>query len=171
MSDGLLDAAAIMRLLDEVAEELPPGGMQHLMVVVGGALLAFRGLRDATRDVDSGIRLDAEVLAASERVAGSHGLSKRWINDSAAAFLPATFELADCVELLDRPTLRVLGVSWNQLFLMKLNASRAVDTDDIEAIWPHCAFGSAEAAVEAFYEAYPLERHDEFLADRIRAIV
>jgi hypothetical protein len=54
---------------------------------------------------------------------------------------------------------------------MKLNASRAIDTDDMEVIWPLCSFESAEAAAEAFFEAYPLEQPDEFLADHIRRIV
>jgi hypothetical protein len=70
--------------------------------------------------------------------------------------------------LLDHPNLQVLGIPFDQLFLMKLNASRAVDTDDMEVVWSYCTFGTPEAAVEAFYRAYPLERHDEFLADHIR---
>lgn len=170
MSDDLLDAMAIRQYLDEVADELTPG-MTHVIVVVGGALLAWHGVREATRDVDSGQRLDAEVVVAVARVAARHDLAPRWLNDSAAAFLPTTFVMNDCVVLLDTPTLRVVGVPWNDLFLMKLNASRAVDTDDMAAIWPYCTFGSPDAAVEAFYEAYPLERYDEFLADHIRNII
>ena len=69
LPDGLLDASAIMRFLDELAGELPSEGAQHLVVMVGGALLAWRGLREATRDVDSGIRLDADILTASRRIA------------------------------------------------------------------------------------------------------
>ena len=170
MSEDLLDATAIRRYLDEVARELATGAT-HEIVVVGGALLAWHGVRDATRDVDSGKRLDADVVAAVARVAARHDLAPRWLNDSAAPFLPTTFEMNDCVVLLDTPTLRVVGVSWNDLFLMKLNASRAVDTDDMTAIWPHCTFESPEAAVDAFYEAYPLENFDEFLADHIRNII
>lgn len=110
MSDQSLDAAAIEQYLGEVAEELPGDGPQRTVILVGGALLAWRGLRDATRDVDSGQRLDAEVAAA-------------------------------------------------------------VDTGDMEAIWPHCSFEGPEAAADAFYEAYPLEGRDEFLAEHIRQIV
>ncbi|HEY9378579.1 MAG TPA: hypothetical protein VIQ02_15995 [Jiangellaceae bacterium] len=42
------------------------------------------------------------------------------MNDSAAAFLPATFEPDECEALLDRRTLRVLGAPFDQVFLMKL---------------------------------------------------
>ena len=54
---------------------------------------------------------------------------------------------------------------------MKLNAARATDTADLRAIWPLCTFESPEAAVEAFYEAYPLEGRDEYYADFVHAIV
>ena len=171
MSDQPLDAATIKQYLGEVADELPGAGPQRTVTLVGGALLAWHGLRDATRDVDSGQRLDAEVAAAGKRVAERHDLAPKWLNDSAAAFLPATFRYEDCDLLLDRPTLRVLGLSWNQVFLMKLNASRVVDTDDMEVIWPRCSFESPEAAADAFYDAYPLEERDEFLAEQIRQIV
>lgn len=54
---------------------------------------------------------------------------------------------------------------------MKLNASRAADTDDIEALWPHCSYADPEGAVGAFYNAYPLEARDPFLADHLRTII
>ena len=73
-----------------------------------------------------------------------------WLNDSAAAFLPATFELTDCEVLIEGPTLRVLGAPFDQVFVMELYASRATDTEDLEALWPYCSFGSPEAAAEAF---------------------
>jgi hypothetical protein len=169
--EPLLGAAAIERYLGELAAELTDRGRQQTVIVVGGALLAWHGLRDATRDVDSATRLDSELAEAVARVAERHGLAPKWLNDSAAAFLPATFEPVDCETLLDTQTLRVLGAPFDQVFLMKLYASRAVDTDDLEAIWPHCSFGSPEAAAEAFYEAYPLEHRDEFLGDHIRNIL
>lgn len=53
MPERLLDAGAIERYLGEVADELPHSGSQRTVIVVGGALLAWHGLREATRDVDS----------------------------------------------------------------------------------------------------------------------
>lgn len=65
----------------------------------------------------------------------------------------------------------MLGAPYDQVFLMKLNASRATDTDDLVALWPLCSFGTPERAVDAFYEAYPHEERDPYLAQRIRAIL
>lgn len=54
---------------------------------------------------------------------------------------------------------------------MKLNASRAVDTEDLILLWPLCAFESPEVAAEQFWEAYPSEDRDEHLAELIRSII
>lgn len=171
MPEPLLGAAAIERYLDELAAELTDRGPKRIVIVVGGALLAWHGLRDATRDVDCATRLDPELADAVARVAQRHDLAPKWLNDAAAGFVPATFQPDQSETLLDSPTLRVLGAPFDQVFLMKLYASRAVDTDDLEALWPHCSFRSPEAAAEAFYDGYPLEDRDEFLAAHIRRIV
>lgn len=83
-ADRPLDAATISQYVTEVAEALPVAGDRHVVIVAGGALLAWRGLREATRDVDSIRRLDDELRAAIEKVARRHGLAPRWLNDSAA---------------------------------------------------------------------------------------
>jgi hypothetical protein len=140
-------------------------------LVVGGALLAWHGLRATTRDVDSVERLDDELKAVVKQVAARHDLAPEWLNDAAAGYLPATFEIEKCDVLFDRPALLVLGAPMDQVFVMKMNASRAADTDDLETIWPRCSFESVEAAVEAFYEAYPHEERDPHLADHLRTIV
>jgi hypothetical protein len=54
---------------------------------------------------------------------------------------------------------------------MKVNAGRAVDTDDLEALWPHCSFGTPEAATAAYEAAYPDETPDPNLADWIAGII
>lgn len=170
MSDRLLDAAAIAGLLDEVASELPDDE-QRTLLLVDGALLAWHALRKSTPDVDSGHRIDEVVADSVERVGRRRGLSPRWLNDSAAANLPAGVDTKRCDILVDRASLRVLGLPLDQLLLMKLNASRASDTDGIEALWPHCSYPTAEAAAEAFYDAYPLEARDPYLADHLRTII
>ena len=48
MPEPLLGAAAIERYLGEVADELTDRGPKQTVIVVGGALLAWHGLRDAT---------------------------------------------------------------------------------------------------------------------------
>lgn len=170
MPDRLLDADAIVQYVTEVAEEVIDDGNRRALVIVGGALLAWHHLRSATRDVDSVVRLDEVLIDAVERVASRHDLAPRWLNDAASAFLPTTFDIDSCSVLLDHPALLVLGAPIDQVFLMKLFASRAADTDDLEVLWPLSTFVSTEAAVDAFYEAYPHEKHDPHLAEHLRGL-
>lgn len=168
MSEVPLDFGQIDRYVVEVAAELPPGGPQHVLIVVGGALMAWHGLRDTTTDVDSVRRIDDELREAVERVAERRGLAPRWVNDSAAGYLPATLREDECERILDEPQLLVLGAPLEQVFLMKLYSTRATDSDDLGTLWPACGFESPEHAVERFYEAYPHAPVDEFLADWVR---
>ncbi len=60
-----MTADQILSYLHEVATELDPTGVQHVIVVVGGALLAVRGLRDSTMDIDSVRRIEPELQKPS----------------------------------------------------------------------------------------------------------
>jgi hypothetical protein len=51
------------------------------------------------------------------------------------------------------------------------NWRRPSPASPADTIWLLCSFESPEAAVDAFYVAYPLECPDEFLAEHIRRIV
>lgn len=77
MTEGeVLGEEQIRAYLHEVADALPSVGSQHVMVLVGGALLAWHGLRTSTRDVDSASRMDEELLEAVRAVAGNLGLAR-----------------------------------------------------------------------------------------------
>lgn len=170
MSDQPLGREDIRSLLQEVSVELTEN-RERRIVVVGGALLALYGLREATRDVDSTTAVDAEMRDAVARVAARHGLAPAWLNDRARPYLPATFSEAECDVLIEGPGLRVLGAPFDQVFLMKLFASRAADGEDIEVLWEHCSFETPEEAADAFHRAYPHLEVDEHLADHIRALI
>jgi hypothetical protein len=75
--------------------------------------------------------------------------------------------------LYESPQLRVLGPPPDVVFLMKLSAARTTDHRDMAVLWPKCSFSSPEAAVAAFYDAYPLEEPDKnlerFVADIVAA--
>lgn len=169
MPDPLLTPDRIRAYLIEVAELLPDGSPQCI-VVVGGSLLALLGFREATNDVDSITRLGLSLKDAVEQVADRHGLAPRWLNDSAAGFTPRTFDEATCTVELDHPRLRVLGAPLQQVFVMKLFAARAVDITDLTAIWSECGFESPEQAADLYFAAYPHLEWDELLVDDIRAI-
>ena len=167
LADGLLDGETIRRLVEEVAHELDSDGVtQHVVIVVGGSLLAWHGLRDATRDVDSIGRIDPELRVAINAVAKRHRLAVDWLNDSATPFGPATLDVAQCDVLIESRRLLVLGAPLRDVFLMKLSRSDVADLADMRSMWPHISDGfvTAGEVVDAFYAAFPHEPADEHLA-------
>lgn len=168
MREQPLDGDAIRDVLAEVAAELPADGPQHTLVIVGGSLLAWQGLRSTTADVDSVRRLDEDVQAAVRTVGERRGLAPRWLNDRSAMFAPVTLREEDCHLLMELPGLRVLGAPLSQVFLMKLYAGRARDYDDLLALWPRAGFPTPEDAAAAYAEAYPHAPNDAHLAEFVR---
>jgi hypothetical protein len=150
VSDIPLDGSQILRYLTQVADRLGPVGEQHTIIVVGGSLLALRDLRATTLDVDSVRKLSSELAQAVAAVGADNGLGPTWLNDNASMFTPATLRESDCQVDLVRGRLRVLGAPLDQVFLMKLSASRASDLDDLVRLWPHCGFTSAATVVHAY---------------------
>jgi hypothetical protein len=162
-----LDGDAIRALLAEVADRLSPVGVQHVVVMVGGSLLAWHGLRDTTTDVDSTRRLDEELVTAVAEVAAAHDLDPNWLNAGAARFAPATLDIDECDRLLETPRLLVLGVPLPLVFVMKLSRAQPNDLADLVVLFPHTGFVTAGEAVEAFHDAYPHEEPDPGLADLV----
>lgn len=126
-SADLLDGNTIRQLMIQVAEELDKSSTHHTLVIVGGSLLAWYGLRDSTADVDSIRLMDDELRAVALEVAARHGLAVDWLNDHATAFAPATLDIDGCEVLLDRRRLSVLGAPLRDVFLMKLRRSDPAD--------------------------------------------
>jgi hypothetical protein len=170
MTSGVpLGDGEIRRYLGEVADAMNPEGPQHTILVAGGAVLAWHGLRDTTEDVDSLHRLDEELQAAVRVVASQHGLAPAWVNDSSAGFFPQTLRESDCDVILNLPRLLVLGSPLRQVFIMKMFAARDRDQDDLVAMWPRLGLTPEEVVAE-YWEAYPAAPEDEFLIDWIRGI-
>ncbi|CAN5598789.1 hypothetical protein BH10ACT2_BH10ACT2_00750 [soil metagenome] len=164
-SDGhVLDGDAIKRLVTEVADELA-GPEQRTIVVVGGSLLAWHGLRKTTRDVDSIRPIDDDLRDGVRRVAERHGLTVDWLNDRSVAFAPVGFDVASCEVLFEHPRLRALGAPFRDVFLMKLRRGDPQDLIDMRVLWPYVQdrFATAADVVDAFFEAFPSEPDDEFL--------
>ncbi|MGH8938235.1 MAG: hypothetical protein ACRDV2_02680 [Actinomycetes bacterium] len=140
------------------------------MVLAGGALLAWAGLRNTTADVDTVERIDEQLQAAVRRVAERHDLSTTWLNDRAAGFVPATLSEHECQRLWEHPRLLVLGAPWRDVFLMKLLASRDRDWDDLVELWPLSGFTDPHEVVSEYYRAYPHEEVDPYLVRHVRNI-
>lgn len=158
-----LNGDEIRSLFADLTARLPSNGSHHVVVIVGGSLLAWHGLRDSTEDVDSTRHIDPELQAAVEEVAADRDLDPDWLNARAAMFVPATFELDACDVLLEHPRLLVLGASLRDVFVMKLYRAQANDVADLIAIWPHTGFTTAREVVDAFVAAYPHAPDDPHL--------
>ena len=158
-----LSGAEINALITELSSRLAPGGSQHTLIVVGGSLLALRGLRDTTEDVDSARPIDEELQQAAADIAAIHGLDPRWLNADAAMFLPATFDTRDCDVLLDHPRLLVLGAAMRDVFVMKMYRADANDLADMVVMWPETGFRTAHEVVGAYVAAYPHAPDDPHL--------
>jgi Nucleotidyltransferase of unknown function (DUF6036) len=171
-SDRPLSRSEIVDLIQEVAIELGDEGVRHIIIVVGGSLLAWHDLRDSTVDVDSIRRIAPDLAAAVEVVASRHDLAPQWMNHRSAMFTPQTLDESSCQVLLDTPRLLVLGLPLRDAFVMKLFASRtrSRDYEDLVSLWPHSGFASARDAVEAMYEAYPATPDDPHLESFVEQI-
>jgi hypothetical protein len=157
-----LTGSDIIELVQELPERLEPGATQHVVVLVG-SLLAWRGLRASTEDVDSATRLDAELRRAVAQVAAAHDLPADWLNDNASMFLPATFERDECDLLMNHPRLLVLGAPLRVIFVMKMYRADPNDQADMVAIWPQTGFRTTEEVVSAYVAAYPHAPEDPHL--------
>ncbi len=85
-------------------------------------------------------------------------------------FTPIGLDVDECEVLYQHSHLTVLGPPADQVFLMKLLAGRAPDHDDMTVLWPRCGFADAQAAVDAYYAAYPFEERDPHLVDYVQQI-
>lgn len=159
-----LTGSEIAALVREVSERLDPGGPQHVVIMVGGSLLAWRGLRDTTEDVDSARCFDDELRRAVESVAADHDLEPGWLNSNAAMFLPATFEVEACDVLMEHPRLLVLGAPLRVVFVMKMYRADPNDQADMVAMWNQTGFATAREVVDAYFAAYPHAPEDPHLA-------
>lgn len=168
MAGGLIEGRSeLVALFDELAEELARLGTLAQVVMVGGAWMLWHSQRMSTRDIDSGRSLDPSIESAIAKVAQQHGLSDRWLNDSAAAFWPSNTAYDACEVVYQTASLEVRTPDPDVLFVMKLYRADPQDREDLVSLWPLCGFDDPEAAAAAFRNAYPHAPEDEYLADYI----
>jgi hypothetical protein len=166
----LLSRDEIVVYLREVGEILGVDGPPHVVILVGGALLAWHGLRESTHDVDSVKAIEKELADAALTVANRHGLAPEWLNARALPFRPGTLDEGDCEVVLEHGRLRVLEAPLTHVFLMKLRSDRSRDHADLPSIWPRTGFDSAQQAVDAYWQAYPDAPADSHLTEYVERI-
>ncbi|NQV96581.1 MAG: hypothetical protein HQ486_02185 [Acidimicrobiaceae bacterium] len=129
------------------------------------------GLRESTSDVDVISKIDAVFEIAIGRVSAAENLSLKWLNDSTGAFVPQDFDNSRCSLLANLSNLRILLIQPDDLFVMKLFASRgARDFVDLVALWLMCSFENTAKAVKRYWTAYPGAYADEFLEELVKRI-
>jgi hypothetical protein len=168
--EGVLGRDDIIEGLDAVAALLAQDDVHGVLVVVGGSYLALHGLRDTTADVDTITKIDEAIRRAVETVSAQLDFRVNWLNDKAVAHAPVGLSEDMCEPLYEHPNLVLLGPPPDFVFLMKLNAARAPDFDDMVALWPRCTFETAQQAAEQFRIAYPAALDDPDLAEFIEQI-
>lgn len=168
MARGLIeDRSELEALFEEFAHELAVLGTSAQVVMVGGAWMLWHSQRVSTRDVDSARTLHPELESAVVKVAERHGLSNKWLNDSATAFWPPNASYEACEVVYQHPNLEVRTPDPEVIFVMKLYRADPQDREDLVSLWPLCEFSDPEAAAAAFRNAYPHAPGDEYLGDYI----
>jgi hypothetical protein len=151
----MLSKDDIVRLLNELADELEARGTQGDLFLVGGAAMALAySARRSTRDLDAVFEPKQVIYEVAHRVGARHGLPDDWLNDGVKGFLPGSDPGATV--LFDRPGLAVRIASPRYLFAMKMLAARVErDVDDIEVLYRLSGFGSVEEALDHVQSLYP----------------
>ena len=104
----MLSKDDIVRLLNELADELEAQGIHGDLFLVGGAAMALAySARRATRDLDAVFEPKQVIYQAAHRVGNRHGLPDDWLNDGVKGFLPGSDPGATV--LFDRPGLAASG--------------------------------------------------------------
>lgn len=156
-----LTRADIRRLIELLNDELATQATEGEIYLVGGAVmcLAFEA-RDATRDVDAGVRPTRAVREAAARIAARMQLSQSWLNDAVKGFLGTRSEFDAYLELSH---LRVFVARPAYLLAMKCAAMRLGeefhDVDDVRYLLRYLNITTAADAmrvVTSYFDASQL---------------
>jgi len=153
--DGLLSAAAIQELLDDVDRRLVAAGRSASVLLVGGAAIALSGLREdrVTRDVDALTREEELLRQVAREVAADRGLPADWLNSRARQWMPPVPSSLWPVDT--SPGLHVVRADDGFLLATKLVAQRRKDADDVVALAERLGLrGASPAVLEAHIRAY-----------------
>src|SRR3954466_2746369 len=119
-----------------------------------------------TRDVDATFVPHGVVLEEARNVAQAMGLPPWWLNEQASAYVSTQHD-AGKREVFDHPGIRVMAASPEDVFAMKVFASRGRDDDDLRALAQIIGVSIVEAALELCGKFFP----DEEIPARSRAML
>lgn len=152
MSGAGIRRFQVVELLVELDRRMNERELTLSIRVVGGSALLLHGLIDrATEDIDAYYSHQAEVEEIIGAMAKEFGLPKKWLNSSAAAFIPdnagwtaAPDSVLAHVKLADLPTLTA----------MKLAAERDKDILDLGHLVNALGLNDPSEILDLAYEKY-----------------
>ena len=162
-----LSTDEVRELLAELGRRLRAEGVEATIYVVGGAAIALEiDTRRVTVDVDAVFHPRTTVREEAERIADERGLSRDWLNDSVAGFVPG----GDVGAVpLGIEGITVTTASPEHLLAMKMAAFRpGKDQADLELLFRVLGVTAPEQAADlalAIYGEYSvvLPDRDELL--------
>jgi len=130
-----LTVVEITELLTELGGRLQAKGVSASVYIVGGAAIAIEfDTRRVTADVDAIFQPETSVAAEAAAMAEERGLPARWLNNSAAAWVPGPSRDTEAV-VFEVPGLAVAVASPRHLLAMKMAAFRPSDRRDLEILF------------------------------------
>lgn len=149
-----LDRAEITELLTELGRRLYAAGVEATLYVVGGAAIAIQfDQRRVTKDIDAIFHPQTTVREVAEGLAAERGLPKRWLNDSAAAFVPSASDDVDAIPF-EAPGIAISVASPRHLLAMKMAAFRPTDRPDLEHLFRALDITTPEQAADIAMAVY-----------------
>lgn len=152
MKGSGLRKGRVIELLAELERRLSERGLTASIRVVGGSALLLHGLINrATEDIDAYYSLQRAVEEIISAMSIEQGLPAKWLNSSAAAFIPENAHWAPAadvslsmVEVADLPTLTA----------MKLATERDKDIVDLAHLLNALGLSEPRELLEIAYEKY-----------------
>lgn len=163
-----LDQTDLRRLFHEIDRRLEPTSEPTVLVVVGGAALAFLSDVRTTRDVDHITNEVPEtVRRAVRQVAEDEGLDPNWLNNAAKGFTPARSP-EPMSTLFTGHALVIKSCSPEYLLAMKLFSARERDLDDAVLLMSETSLRTAGELldlVETGYQPRPIETKVQYFIE------
>jgi len=150
----------ILKLFEQLNEEMATTGTQAELFLVGGAVMCLAyAARPSTQDVEALFRPSRQVREAAARIAARVGLNAEWLNDGVKGFMSAH---GDFAPFLERDHLRVMVAQPEYLLAMKCLAMRIGaefhDEDDVRYLLRQLDIRGYDQAIAVIQKYYPLDR-------------
>lgn len=154
----------ILNLLRETDMELAPGPKTKITMAGGSAIMFWRADRAGTKDIDviAPTPLPKDLIAAAERVAIRHGITKNWLNTDASLMPQPQLDIVPEQVFEGENRLIVFIPNPKYMLAMKLLAARPEDLSDAIALARRTGLKKYRDMIILMEESYPSEVQEHF---------